>query len=234
MSIYTIYCITNLVNSKVYIGYTSKSSEIRFKSHISSMNCKRNLNKFLYRAFRKYGIENFICDVLYQSKDKFHITNNMEQYFINEYKSMNDEFGYNMCIGGQGGDIKSNEQKLMSKTYTGGEKCSVHKIMKDKSNYDEWLNKIHPNRKPLRPDKAKLNARTTPCSLYYMGVHFVFNSIIECELFCKKRRIGWESIQRKGKHSYLPIYLHRYDKIYLAHIDKSNWFKSFQLHDFKL
>lgn len=111
MNIYTVYKITNLVNQKIYIGYTSTTIEDRFKRHVYGALKNPDSHYRLARAIRKYGSENFTTEPLYQSLDKSHITREMEDFFIQEYDSMNENIGYNMAPGGQGGDIKSKEQK---------------------------------------------------------------------------------------------------------------------------
>ena len=52
-----IYKITNRINQKVYIGQTSFSVEKRWKEHVQDIN--KHLDRPLYRALSKYGIENF-------------------------------------------------------------------------------------------------------------------------------------------------------------------------------
>ena len=52
-----IYKIVNNLNQKIYIGKTNRSIEERFKEHIRKAN--QNIDRPLYRAIRKYGIENF-------------------------------------------------------------------------------------------------------------------------------------------------------------------------------
>ena len=96
MSIYTIYKATNQVNKKVYIGFTS-SWPNRIRSH--KIHYKKRKTKF-YSAIKKYGWENFTWCILYQSSNKEHCLNEMEQHFINEYNSI--ESGYNMNKGGAG------------------------------------------------------------------------------------------------------------------------------------
>lgn len=111
MNIYTVYKITNLVNQKIYIGYTSKTPEERFKGHVYGALKNPDSHYRLARAIRKYEPENFVTESLYQSLDKSHITREMEDFFIQQYNSMDENVGYNMAPGGQGGDIKSKEQK---------------------------------------------------------------------------------------------------------------------------
>ena len=111
MNIYTVYKITNLINQKIYIGYTSKTAEYRLSRHIYGAIKNPESHYRLARAIRKHGAENFITEALYQSPDKSHVANEMEDFFIQQYNSMDESIGYNMAPGGQGGDIKTKEQK---------------------------------------------------------------------------------------------------------------------------
>lgn len=106
MSIYTIYKATNIINEKSYIGFASNLPK-RISRHKTSFNNQTNNNykSAFYSALRKYGWDNFTWEVLYQSKDKHHTLNEMENYFICEYKSYGgfvDCNGYNMTLGGDG------------------------------------------------------------------------------------------------------------------------------------
>ena len=58
-----IYKIENLINHKVYIGQ-SKDIERRWKYHRTRIYREENDSLPLYRAFRKYGIENFSFNVI--------------------------------------------------------------------------------------------------------------------------------------------------------------------------
>jgi group I intron endonuclease len=96
---YIIYEISCLVNRKVYIGFTSKSVENRFKQHIKDSRNKQDLRKF-YAAIRKYGEHNFSYRVLDQSDDYEYTLNTLEQYYIDKFNSINE--GYNTAKGGIG------------------------------------------------------------------------------------------------------------------------------------
>ena len=93
-----IYKITNKINGKAYIG---KSSDIekRWQYHLNNYTSNREYNKTLYRAFRKYGINNFSFEVLEELSDKYdEQSNEREQYWIKYYNTF--DFGYNMTEGG--------------------------------------------------------------------------------------------------------------------------------------
>lgn len=92
----TIYRITNIINSKVYIGQTIMGIKLRFQDHISSFRRGRANCYKLYRAFAKYGIENFKIETIEECpKDRL---NEREKYWINFYNST--KTGYNVSIGG--------------------------------------------------------------------------------------------------------------------------------------
>ena len=105
MKIFSIYRIQNITNNKVYIGY-SENVKNRIAQHKRLAMSKRNVKSKLYAAMKKYGIENFTYDVIYQSLDMNHCKTVMETFFISEYDSYDN--GYNMTFGGEGIDSISN------------------------------------------------------------------------------------------------------------------------------
>lgn len=95
-----IYKITNLINGKCYIG---QSVDIlrRWRNHKeTSKNPSKEAYEYpLYRAFRKYGLENFSFEILEEcKKEELDIK---ETFYINKYNSLNE--GYNQVLVGQGG-----------------------------------------------------------------------------------------------------------------------------------
>lgn len=87
-----IYTITNLVNGKIYIGY-SDNILARFKSHKGKLRNKRHPNIHLQRAWNKYGEKSFEFDVLEECEEKFLVA--MEHYWATILRVHEDEFGYN-------------------------------------------------------------------------------------------------------------------------------------------
>ena len=90
-----IYKISNSINDKLYIGKTCTTLSNRWSHHISDYT---KYDWHLYRAMRKYGIENFSIELVEECEDNK--LNEQEQYWINYYNSYNN--GYNMTLGGEG------------------------------------------------------------------------------------------------------------------------------------
>ena len=95
-----IYLITNKVNGHMYIGL-SKNIENRIKEHFShGLNGKRkdDMNKPLYKAFKKYGLDNFTWKILEECpEDKL---KECEIYWIKYYNTYENREHYNETPGG--------------------------------------------------------------------------------------------------------------------------------------
>lgn len=90
-----IYAIINLKNGKKYIGSTSNFARRKCK-HLYAL--KRNIHHSgrLQNSWNKHGEENFafiILKHLEKEDDMYEI----EQIYLNKYKSFDKNIGYNMC-----------------------------------------------------------------------------------------------------------------------------------------
>ena len=95
-----IYCITNLINSKKYIGQTVNSIQERWKDHCRARKYHKRKNAPLYDAFDKYGIENFKIEELEYVNDNSKLSDR-EIYWIKELQTYGRN-GYNATKGGEG------------------------------------------------------------------------------------------------------------------------------------
>lgn len=79
-----IYCFTNLINGKKYIGSTITGGQNRYKQHIynSSHPNAHQYNYPLYQAIRKYGLNNF----------KFEIIDTQDNYTEQELRLLEKEY----------------------------------------------------------------------------------------------------------------------------------------------
>lgn len=89
-----IYKITNLVNGKSYIGQSINIQQ-RWKTHRNRYQVEDTL---LYRAIRKYGLDNFSFKVIEECQKNE--LNEREIYWIQYYDTTNREKGYNLTKGG--------------------------------------------------------------------------------------------------------------------------------------
>lgn len=95
-----IYCITNLINSKRYIGKTVNNIHQRFNKHCLDSKRSRYKKRPLYDAMNKYGVENFIVEEIEYVKDNNKLEER-EVFWIKELGTFGKN-GYNATIGGDG------------------------------------------------------------------------------------------------------------------------------------
>lgn len=115
-----IYCVTNSVNGKKYVGQTNMTADRRWKGHCQA--AKRNGDHLIHRAIRKYGNTFFNVETLEECmSDEL---NEREMFWIASFNSnaLSGGHGYNMTDGGGGakGFKHSSEMKQKrSKRFTG-------------------------------------------------------------------------------------------------------------------
>lgn len=97
-----IYCITNKVNGKQYIGQTKGSVDVRWKQH---MKLAKNCSYYLHKAINKYGVGAFAVSTLVTGVCSADELNVLERKFIAEYGTFGN--GYNLTTGGEGGYTRS-------------------------------------------------------------------------------------------------------------------------------
>jgi group I intron endonuclease len=102
-----VYLITNKINGKKYVGWTSKSLEVRWKQHsYQHSGCLA-----LLRAINKHGVENFTTEILFTVPTK-ELAIRLEIEYIEKYKTISPN-GYNLTSGGEGvaGDCEEVRRK---------------------------------------------------------------------------------------------------------------------------
>lgn len=166
-----IYKITNIINSKVYIGQTINFKKRIYHHKYSAKNEDSKSHFPIYRAMNKYGIDNFKFEIIDTSNNKVCL-NKKEEFYIDMYNSCNPDFGYNVQSGGV--NIFSERlSKILKKSKSNGtpmdmrvinitdniiyrsghecarveysnmksKNCPIHKVCDPKSNYFKYKNK---------------------------------------------------------------------------------------------
>ena len=112
---YIIYCYTNIINGKKYIGQTKRSIQQRSgkEGYYYLTKCPAFGN-----AIKKYGWENFNVEIL-KEQLSLEQANYWEQYYINYYHTWIDDpmcNGYNLQKGGNNRQQSTQTKQKISKT----------------------------------------------------------------------------------------------------------------------
>jgi group I intron endonuclease len=92
------YRITNLITNKSYVGVTTVSIDRRFKQHCwAAISGEQNI---LYKAMRKYGVENFIVEELAHAIGTTENLYELERQVVSQEQTQIPN-GYNMTSGGE-------------------------------------------------------------------------------------------------------------------------------------
>lgn len=152
-----VYKITNLINSKCYIGCTINLNS-RIAKHLSG---KFSGSTILYKAVNKYGKDNFEIEVLETFEDKETMYLKEKEYI----QSLNTLIpnGYNIHLGGKGGKILlTEEQKATRKVNIlklvdlhKGNKYNLGRIVSKETR--EKISNIHKGKKLSNETKFKIS-----------------------------------------------------------------------------
>ena len=114
MKKYCVYCHTNKINGKKYIGITSQKPQHRWKNGQGYRN-----NEYFFRAIEKYGWHNFTHEILYTDLSK-EDAECIEVKLIAEYKTTFNQNGYNIESGGNATkDVPKSTRKKISEALKG-------------------------------------------------------------------------------------------------------------------
>lgn len=121
-----IYTIENLVNGKLYIGYTTNFGERWEKGHKVTLKRGRHVNIHLQRAWYEYGEENFKFDILEECEEQF--LHSQEHYWTTLLNVHNRQYGYNILPTHPYGIVRHSEEtnKKMSAQRKGKKVSKEH------------------------------------------------------------------------------------------------------------
>lgn len=123
-----IYCITNVVNGKIYIGSASYYDK-RMGTHIYWLRRNDHDNKYLQSAYNKYGDQSLVFSILEEVDCKENLLLR-EQYWLDLKQSYNRKIGYNLCKKAESriGQSMSEEAKKKIGAFWKGKKFSKERV----------------------------------------------------------------------------------------------------------
>lgn len=107
-----IYKIENTVDGKVYVGKTVDFYR-RYHQHVYTYRkaVKRGANRYLYNAFKKHGIDNFVFSILEICRRED--ASELELLWMEKLSSLDRAFGYNLRADSSSGMITHEDTRKL-------------------------------------------------------------------------------------------------------------------------
>lgn len=149
---YTVYMHENKTNGKRYIGITCKDPEVRWRHGTNYRTCIA-----MKRAFEKYGWDGFNHVILKTGLTKEEACEE-EIRLIEEYKTRDPDYGYNICVGGGGtsGCSFSEDELKRRSEFWKGENNPNYKGKMWTPEYREHMRQINTGKKHTEEHKRKI------------------------------------------------------------------------------
>lgn len=130
-----VYCITNTMTGKRYIGSAARGFARRWREHRSSLNRGCHKSPHLQSAWNKYGPDAFVFDVLLVCAPADCVM--YEQRCIDRFRVADKKHGYNMApkAGSNLGQKRTAEQRERIGASRRGKKASPESVAARKAAY---------------------------------------------------------------------------------------------------
>jgi len=119
-----IYCITNLVNDKKYVGQTIRDPDVRWYEH--KYNANNDCVYYIHRSMRKYGSTNFQFEVIDESTNNIDELNDLEEFYISFYDTFKGH-GYNLTSGGDSFVMSEETKEKLKQVHLGKKLTDEHR-----------------------------------------------------------------------------------------------------------
>lgn len=221
-----IYITTNLINGMKYIGkHKASRFDLTYKGS----------GKVLLRAFKKYGRENFSCQILEKQAginticESLAELNEAEKFYIAYYNCVYDSAYYNLKPGGDGGCLEQSDQtkeKLShwnkDRTFINNGEICIKVLKSDLENYlaQGWrLGQLAFNH--TDSFKQKVSETLTGYRCMHKGDIKTRVPAAEIETFIKDGyELGWPKSKTKPKRQSIKYMMK--DDVYVQ-VKESEW-----------
>lgn len=186
---YIVYCHTNKINGKKYIGITGDSLQKRAGLNGSYYKgCT-----YFYNAIQKYGWENFNHEILFQNLTKEEASQK-EFKLIDLYNTTDHKYGYNLREGGYTGytfTVSEQTRKKISQALKGTKKPQIwYQHRKEYYKTHSYPNEGNFGENSAGPTKKVQCIETGD----------VFGAIAEAERWCNSSKVG-QCCRGKRQHA---------------------------------
>jgi group I intron endonuclease len=119
-----VYCVTNRMNRRQYVGQTSRSLQERKREHEKDV-VRLSRKMPISRAVNKYGREVFDWEVLCECQNQEEL-NEKEKFFISSLNTLVPN-GYNVHEGGSPGELSKETREKLAATLRGRSFSDAHR-----------------------------------------------------------------------------------------------------------
>jgi len=154
---YIIYCHTNLINNKKYIGLTKQEPNTRWQNGNGYKYCR-----LFYNAIKKYGWSNFKHEIIEDGIETLEQANERETYWISYYHTWAGDtecHGYNLTEGGSANNVRVTitngiETIIVTRSELNS-KYSNWRELTDEEKYLRWKKNTKAKRKVWRKENKE-------------------------------------------------------------------------------
>lgn len=207
-----IYKLTNTINNKIYIGFTTEKKGVkeRCRKRIAEAKYKSSRKSYILNAIRKYGADVFSVEQL-DTANSLEELKQKEIYYIALYNSTDRNIGYNLTKGGEGnlGLKMSDETKEKIRQKHLGRKDSEE--TKQKKRYSRKNVDLSKAKENCKLHNLKTSKRVEKFDLLGNSLG-IYNSISELKTK--------ENLDRSGISQYLKSEKSKYNMAYKGFIYK--------------
>lgn len=196
---YSVYKHQNKINGKIYIGITMQQPEKRWGNN--GINYKSSPH--FYAAIQKYGWDNFEHVILFENLTHDEACTK-EQELIQQYNSMDREFGYNSTSGGNAFIMNEETKQKISQAMIGNTNGLGHACPEEKK---RKISEAQKGRVFTEEHKQKLSEaakqRHVPCS-EEKKKKLSQNYPNKKQVYCEELDTVYESVQECSRQLGIP------------------------------
>jgi len=165
----------------------------RWRKHLYQLRHNTHGNPYLQNAFNKYGEKSFIYEII-DSATSITELNTLEKYYIQQFKSLDRQFGYNLRSGGDS-NLMSEETKIRMRNAQ-----NTPELLHIRSKTHKGVAKSKEHIEKIRQSNLK-SKNKSPINRYDSTGQYVdqFSSLQEC---LRSLKIGESPVLRSLKTGY--------------------------------